>query len=443
MYKFSKKQFSMFAILVIAALALAACQPAAATQAPTQPPTQVMPTAADTAAPTANSVPLTGSDVTPSVSVSDQAVTDGAVTIDQVSSPGPGWMVIHADNGGKPGAVIGHTQLQAGENDNVVVQVDASKVTPTLYAMLHADEGVQGAYEFPGPDIPVLLDGQMVSPAFQVSNAGAVGSASTNDLYGSSTPAAQAGSADQVMVAVGQTDELGSFLVDGQGLSLYHFLKDEPDKSNCDASCQNRWPPLLTTGAPAASAGVDASKLGTIPFDGDQKQVTYDHMPLYHWHTDEKPGDTFGQGIGEVWFVVEAGQQAAQPSAVQPDNSSPAAAQQANLHEEAELYVSQTADLGTFLVDSQGMTLYFFTRDEPNKSNCDIDCMVKWPPLLTQQAPKADDGVDAGKLSAIAYKDGYQQVTYDGMPLYYWYQDKAPGDTKGHGVGDVWFVVQP
>ena len=439
MYKFSKKQFSMFGILVIAALALAACQPAAATQAPIL----AAPTAAGAAAPTSNPVPATGSDVTPSVSVSDQAVTDGAVTIAQVNSPGPGWMVIHADNGGKPGAVIGHTQLQSGENDNVVVQLDEAKVTPTLHAMLHTDEGSLGTYEFPGPDAPVFLDGQMVSPAFQVSSIGAVGSASSDDLYGSSTPAAKASSGSQAAVAIGQTDELGSFLVDGQGLSLYHFLKDEPDKSNCDASCQDRWPPLLTSGQPAAGEGVDASKLGTIPFDGDQQQVTYDRMPLYHWHTDEKPGDTFGQGIGEVWFVVEAGQQAAQPSAGQPDNTRPAAAQQANLHEEAELHVSQAAGLGAFLIDDQGMTLYRFTRDEPNKSNCDIDCMVKWPPLLSERAPKADDGVDAGKLSTIAYKDGYQQVTYDGMPLYYWYQDKATGDTKGQGVGDVWFVVQP
>ncbi len=432
MYKFSKKQVSMFGILVAAALALAACQPSTAGQAPTQ-------AAPTTVLPTQNPVPHTGSDLTPSVSVSDQELTNGAVTIAQADSPGPGWMVIHADNGGKPGAVIGHAQLQAGENDNVVVQVDESKVTPSLYAMLHEDAGQVGAYEFPGPDAPVLLDGQMVSPAFQVSKAGAVGSTSNADLYGSSTPAGQA----QVTVAIGQTDALGSFLVDGKGLSLYHFLKDEPNKSNCDATCQMRWPPLLTTSDAAPGEGVDLAKLGTIPFDGDQKQVTYDQMPLYHWYSDEKPGDTFGQGIGEVWFMVEAGQQTGQQSSAQPDNSQPVAGQQANLHEEAELYVSQTGALGSFLVDDRGMTLYLFTRDEPNKSNCDVDCMVKWPPLLTQRAPQADDGVDAGKLSTIPFKNGYQQVTYDGKPLYYWYQDKAPGDTKGHGVGDVWFVVQP
>ena len=39
--------------------------------------------------------------------------------------------------------------------------------------------------------------------------------------------------------------------------------------------------------------------------------------------------------------------------------------------------------------------------------------------------------------------DGTLQVTYLGMPLYYWVNDEAPGDTTGHEINDVWFVVAP
>ena len=35
------------------------------------------------------------------------------------------------------------------------------------------------------------------------------------------------------------------------------------------------------------------------------------------------------------------------------------------------------------------------------------------------------------------------QVAYGGAPLYYYSLDKAAGDTKGQGVGDVWFIAQP
>jgi predicted lipoprotein with Yx(FWY)xxD motif len=41
----------------------------------------------------------------------------------------------------------------------------------------------------------------------------------------------------------------------------------------------------------------------------------------------------------------------------------------------------------------------------------------------------------------VTRDDGSEQLAYDGMPLYYWVSDTAPGDTTGHEVGDVWFVA--
>ena len=77
-----------------------------------------------------------------------------------------------------------------------------------------------------------------------------------------------------------------------------------PDKSNCDAACLAKWPPLLTQGTPELGEGVDASLVGSAKLADGSKIVTYNHMPLYYWVKDIKPGDTTGQDVGGVWYVV-------------------------------------------------------------------------------------------------------------------------------------------
>src|SRR5512144_2799626 len=64
-------------------------------------------------------------------------------------------------------------------------------------------------------------------------------------------------------VSVGQSDQLGNFLVDAKGMTLYLFLKDTPNTSNCYDACAKSWPPLLTAGSPVAGDGLDAAKLCT------------------------------------------------------------------------------------------------------------------------------------------------------------------------------------
>jgi predicted lipoprotein with Yx(FWY)xxD motif len=102
--------------------------------------------------------------------------------------------------------------------------------------------------------------------------------------------------------------------------------------------------------------------------------------------------------------------------------------------------VGETDELGQFLTDAEGMTLYLFTRDEPGKSNCYDECAVNWPPLLSDNTT-LPEGV-AGELTVVARDDGTEMLAYNGWPLYYWINDEAPGDTTGHLVGDVWFVVE-
>lgn len=97
------------------------------------------------------------------------------------------------------------------------------------------------------------------------------------------------------------------------------------------------------------------------------------------------------------------------------------------------------SDLGTILVDGEGMTLYLFTQDSPNTSVCMDDCLVAWP--ILEGEPTAGDGADDSLLGSFEREDGTVQATYDGWPLYYFAQDQAPGDTTGQAVNDVWWVV--
>jgi predicted lipoprotein with Yx(FWY)xxD motif len=109
----------------------------------------------------------------------------------------------------------------------------------------------------------------------------------------------------------------------------------------------------------------------------------------------------------------------------------------------AVVKVGQNSSLGSFLVDSKGMTLYLYTQDTPNTSNCYGSCASYWPPLLTTGAPSAGAGLTASMLGTTKRTDGTTQVTYNGWPLYYYVSDKAAGDTTGENVQAVWFVITP
>lgn len=107
-----------------------------------------------------------GAEEDPFIQVSEQGIVDGRVLIVQTFTNAPAWVVIHADADGKPGPVIGHAALETGLNTDVVVEIDVEAATPLLHAMLHVDEGVVGTYEFPGPDVPMTLDDNIVMAIF-------------------------------------------------------------------------------------------------------------------------------------------------------------------------------------------------------------------------------------------------------------------------------------
>ena len=100
--------------------------------------------------------------------------------------------------------------------------------------------------------------------------------------------------------------KLGRVLVDAQGRTLYLFLKDKRNKSECAGACATGWPPLLTRGKPKASHGSRAKLLGTTVRKSGT-QVTYAGQPLYTFAGDSKAGQTNGEGskaFGAAWYVL-------------------------------------------------------------------------------------------------------------------------------------------
>ncbi|MGJ3191998.1 hypothetical protein [Paenarthrobacter sp. FR1] len=109
----------------------------------------------------------------------------------------------------------------------------------------------------------------------------------------------------------------------------------------------------------------------------------------------------------------------------------------------AEMKVASSS-AGQIAVDSKGMSLYFFTKDvkDSGTSACVDACLDAWPIFTTTSDAPAVEGV-TGTVGTIASPDGKKQVTLNGLPLYYYAKDKAPGDVTGQGVGGVWYLVSP
>ena len=112
----------------------------------------------------------------------------------------------------------------------------------------------------------------------------------------------------------------------------------------------------------------------------------------------------------------------------------------------ATVDAKEVGSAGMILVaSSNGMTVYNFTKDtkDSGTSACTASCLETWPALTVAagETPAAGAGV-TGTLGTITRADnGALQVTYNGLPLYFFKNDKAPGDLNG--VYENWVTVAP
>lgn len=119
---------------------------------------------------------------------------------------------------------------------------------------------------------------------------------------------------------------------------------------------------------------------------------------------------------------------------------------------EVTLKTKSSDKYGSYVTDSAGRALYLSKTDRPAagmvtpKSSCYDACAKAWPPLIVDGDPKAGEGIDNKMVGRVARKDGKQQVTYNGWPLYYFSKDQGPGKTAGQdakGFGTEWYLVTP
>ena len=401
------------AFIVILALVLAACAPAAPTAAPTA------------------VIPVTGATSTPAVPAASSSTlvnmaNDPKLGAFLVDARGMTLYVYEKDSAGVSNctgqclanwpALVANGTLTAG-----------SGVTGTLASFTRTDGIKQVTYN----NMPLYYFIADKKPGDTVGQ-GKGGIWFVALVSG--TPPAQAAVAPASFTVSVKTDaKLGDYLVDSKGMTLYLFSQDTPGVSTCSGGCLKAWPALIASGDVTAAPGV-AGKLDVITrADNGDKQVTYNGYPLYYWKNDKAPGDTTGQGVGGVWFVVPPTATTTLPTAA--PTTAPAASA-------ATVMIMNDPKLGNYLVDAKGMTLYMFTKDTAGVSNCSGGCLKAWPPLVATGDLVAGPGV-TGKLGFITRADGTKQVTYNDMPLYYWASDMKPGDMTGQGVAGVWYMLSP
>jgi predicted lipoprotein with Yx(FWY)xxD motif len=189
--------------------------------------------------------------------------------------------------------------------------------------------------------------------------------------------------------------------------------------------------------ASVAVSGIDSKLLGTLARPDGTVQLTLAGWPLYRYAKDANPGDTKGQGVGGTWYAsTPAGKKAAAKKATP---AKPAG--------KVLLRVVTDPKLGKIVVDGAGRTLYRFDKDVPKPagkavSNCLGACAKAWPPVLWTKGFKVV-GLDRALVTNIMRKDGKCQIALNGWPLYRYTKDTAAGQTKGQGVGGIWFVSNP
>ena len=104
--------------------------------------------------------------------------------------------------------------------------------------------------------------------------------------------------------------------------------------------------------------------------------------------------------------------------------------------------LADDATHGSIITDAGGMTLYFFSKDAKQTSECLDGCLDVWP-IFYDANITVDDGLSVSDFATITRTDGTKQTTYQGWPLYYFTNDAAEGDTNGDNVNNVWFVAKP
>jgi predicted lipoprotein with Yx(FWY)xxD motif len=124
---------------------------------------------------------------------------------------------------------------------------------------------------------------------------------------GSGATAAGAAPADGgTVLAARETPALGTIVTDAQGYALYRFDKDKakPPTATCEGECAAKWPPVIVDPEGKLTLkGVDQSLIGMVQRSDGTSQLTLGGWALYRY-SDDTPGTTKGQAVGNTWFAA-------------------------------------------------------------------------------------------------------------------------------------------
>ncbi|HVW79487.1 MAG TPA: hypothetical protein VHB69_00915 [Mycobacteriales bacterium] len=104
---------------------------------------------------------------------------------------------------------------------------------------------------------------------------------------------------------------VGPLLVDKTGYTVYMFMRDKPNKDICRTikGCERDWPAVTTVGKPVVGPGVKRSLLGTIPYQGKVRELTYNGHPLHTYRFDTGPRSVINIGNRQfhgAWYALNA-----------------------------------------------------------------------------------------------------------------------------------------
>jgi predicted lipoprotein with Yx(FWY)xxD motif len=184
-------------------------------------------------------------------------------------------------------------------------------------------------------------------------------------------------------------------------------------------TCAQAWPPVI-----AADNAKPVGKWTLIPRHDKHLQWAYNGQVLYTSRLDRRPGDT----IGGTKLDAERGNGGGDAPAHRIPIGPPA--------DVPGQFIVQQNNAGRQLVLENGLTVYAFDGDAPNKSNCNDSCARQWTPVA---APEIGT-LKRKDWSVVQRKSGERQWAYRSKPLYTFTGDGAPGVEDGLDV-DGWHAV--
>lgn len=225
----------------------------------------------------------------------------------------------------------------------------------------------------------------------------------------------------------GSTEVFVANLEDRTSYSLYTFDVDTSEVSNCNGACLGFWPALLAEDGETALAPYSIFDRQIDESGGTARQWAFHGKPLYFFIGDVVAGDTNGTAVSN-WRLARPEPWKTSASILGTVLSGSGRALVASVDDGAET---------TAVESKNGFSLYTFDNDSVGVSNCSESCLDTWPALM------ASDGGDAiAPYSLIERNAGGLQWAFNGLPLYFFSGDSAPGDLNGDETGSVWHLAR-